>query len=85
FSLEQNFPNPFNPSTAIRFRISAQGLTSLKVFDLLGKEVATLVQQEMSGGAYTIVYDASQLPSGVYFYTLCSGAFTETKKLVLLK
>lgn len=87
FVLEQNYPNPFNPSTRIQFAIPAgtYGHTSLRVHDVLGKEVATLVDKELGPGSYNVTFDASRLSSGIYFYTLRSGAFVGTKKLILLK
>jgi len=85
YSLSNNFPNPFNPATKIRFRIADFGFVSLKVYDVLGNEIATLVNEEKPVGSYEVEFDASNLPSGVYFYTLISNKFMETKKLVLLK
>ena len=85
YSLEQNYPNPFNPSTEIEFKVPQAGLVSLKVFDLLGKEIVTLINEHKSVGAYKVNFDASRLPSGVYFYTLQAGNFVSTKKMVLLK
>lgn len=85
YSLEQNYPNPFNPSTNIGFRISDFGFVSLKVYDVLGKEVAILVNEEKDRGVYTINFDASGLSSGIYFYKLQAGNFVETKKMQLLK
>jgi N-acetylmuramoyl-L-alanine amidase len=85
FSLEQNFPNPFNPSTTFEFRMSSSEFVSLKVFDVLGRDVATLVNEMRPAGLYRIRWDASLLPSGVYFYRLRAGDFVQTKKLVLAK
>jgi Secretion system C-terminal sorting domain len=85
FSLEQNYPNPFNPTTNIGFRIADRGFVSLKVFDVLGNEIATLVNEEKSAGRYEIEFNASSLPSGIYFYKLTAGSFIETKKMLLLK
>ncbi len=85
FSLHQNFPNPFNPSTSITYRIKTSGLVSLKVFDLLGKEVAELVSEFQIPGTYSIDFDAGKLNSGVYFYRLQSGDYEDTKRMVLLK
>ncbi|HEY4612042.1 MAG TPA: T9SS type A sorting domain-containing protein, partial [Bacteroidota bacterium] len=85
FSLEQNYPNPFNPRTNVGFRVAERGFVTLKVFDLLGKEIATLVSEELSAGTYSIPWDASSLPSGVYLYRLQTGAYTETKKALLVK
>ncbi len=98
FALNQNFPNPFNPSTKISYSIPTVNLSSssraesregefvtLKVYDILGNEVATLVNEEKPAGSYEITFDASGLSSGIYFYKLSAGAFTETKKMTVLK
>ena len=85
FSLEQNYPNPFNPSTTIRYAIPNGGLVTLKVYDILGREVATLVNEEKPAGTYQVSFDASSLSSGIYFYRLKSGEFEQTKKFVLMK
>jgi photosystem II stability/assembly factor-like uncharacterized protein len=85
FYLEQNYPNPFNPTTNIGFRISDRGVVSLKVYDVLGSEVATMVDQELESGSYEIDFDAGQLSSGVYFYTLSVPGFLSSKKMVLLR
>jgi hypothetical protein len=85
FVLYQNYPNPFNPTTKIEFRIADFGFVSLIVYDVLGNEIATLVNEEKPVGRYEIEFDASSLPSGVYFYTLRSNNFMATKKLVLMK
>ncbi|MBS1494798.1 MAG: T9SS type A sorting domain-containing protein [Bacteroidetes bacterium] len=87
FSLSQNYPNPFNPSTKINYEIKNSGFVSLKVFDLLGKEVAALVNEKQNAGSYAVDFNSSEynLPSGIYFYTLNAGEFKETKKMVLIK
>ena len=85
FTLEQNYPNPFNPATIISFSLSSEFLVSLKVFDALGREVATLVNEKMSPGTYTRRWNAGNTSSGVYFYRLQAGTYSETKKLLLLK
>ncbi len=85
FSLSQNYPNPFNPTTNINFSIPKNGLVKIAVFDMLGREVATIVNKEMSAGSYTADFDASQLSSGIYFYKLTSGSFSDTKKMMLVK
>ncbi len=85
FLLQQNYPNPFNPTTTINFSIPRSGLVKLKVFDILGREVKTLVSEQMTPGDYSIEFDASQVASGVYFYRLSVGQFSETKKMMLLK
>ena len=85
YSLAQNYPNPFNPSTTISYTLPQNGVVQLKVYDMLGKEVAVLVNKNQIRGSYKIKFDASSLPSGIYFYTLKSGSFSETKKLILLR
>ena len=87
FSLSQNYPNPFNPSTVINYKLSVTSKVSLKVYDLLGREVATLVDKEQMPGSYNSQFSiqSSPLPSGVYFYRLQAGDFSETKKMLLLK
>jgi photosystem II stability/assembly factor-like uncharacterized protein len=85
FSLEQNYPNPFNPNTNIQFAISSLQFVTLKVYDVLGNEVATLVNQEKPAGNYEVEFDASHLSSGVYYYQLWTGEFVETKKMILLR
>lgn len=85
FELKNNFPNPFNPVTNIIYSIPENGLVTLKVYDILGKEVATLVNERLTAGQYQIRFDASNLNSGVYFYTLQSGSFKDTKRMILLK
>ncbi len=87
FRLEQNYPNPFNPSTVIRFGVPAgtHGNTTLRVFDILGREVKMLVNKPMEPGTHSVALDGTNLPSGVYFYTLHSGGRTDTRKMLLLK
>jgi hypothetical protein len=85
FSLHQNYPNPFNPSSKIKYSIPERSNVSLKVFDLLGSEVAELVKGEIEAGTYDITFNASNLPSGIYFYQIRAGDFVETKKMVLMK
>jgi len=87
FSLSQNYPNPFNPTTKIRFEISGSSVaqTFLSVYDLLGREFATLVNEELKPGTYEVDWNASNFPRGVYFYRLRAGSFTVTKKIVLVK
>jgi hypothetical protein len=85
FRLEQNYPNPFNPTTNIGFRISHFGFVSLRVFDLLGREVATLVHEVKQPGSYEVTWDATGVASGVYLYRLQAGDYVDTKKLILLK
>jgi hypothetical protein len=85
FALQQNYPNPFNPVTNIKFSIPQSSFVTLKVYDLLGKEVASLISSDMNPGVYNFNFDASQLTSGVYFYKLTAGSFTEIKKMSLIK
>jgi len=92
FSLEQNYPNPFNPSTKIKYTIpsvethrDASLIVTLKVYDVLGNEVATLVNQERPAGTYEVEFDSEGMPSGVYFYQLEAGEYVSTKKMVLIR
>jgi hypothetical protein len=85
YSLEQNYPNPFNPTTTISYSIKQAGDVSLIVYDVLGREVATLVNESKAAGRYSVKFDASHLTSGVYFYSIKSEAYTQTKKLMLVK
>jgi hypothetical protein len=85
YKLLQNYPNPFNPVTSIDFAIPRNELVELKVYDMLGREVATLIDKQMNAGTYSVNFDATRLSSGVYFYTLRSGGFSETKKMMLVK
>jgi len=85
FELSQNYPNPFNPVTKISFSIPKQSLVSLKVYDMLGKEVAKLVNEVKTAGVYNVNFDASSLSSGVYFYKIEAGNFSEIKKMMLIK
>lgn len=85
FYLSQNYPNPFNPNTLISFNIPVQSNVKVKVFSMLGKEVETLVNKELSAGNYSINFDASNLSGGVYFYKLETESFSETKKMILIK
>ena len=85
YSLSQNYPNPFNPSTTISFSLLSKSFVTLKIFDLMGREIATLINGEMSSGSHSQKWNASDLSSGIYFYRLQTGSFTETKKLVLLR
>jgi len=85
FSLDQNFPNPFNPSTQIRFSVVTKGMVTLKVSDLLGREVAVLVREVLGAGAYVAKFNAANLPSGAYIYTLTAGDSRMSQKMLLLK
>jgi hypothetical protein len=85
FRLSQNYPNPFNPMTTFSLGIPSKTLVSLKIYDLLGREIVTLVSEELAAGNYTRQWNAANMTSGIYFYRLQAGSFTETKKLILLK
>lgn len=85
FSLGQNYPNPFNPATTLQFSVAKFGLVSLKVYDMLGREVTTLVHNTLDAGQYSVSFDASNLPSGVYFYRLTAEKFTDVKRMMLVK
>jgi len=85
YSLSQNYPNPFNPSTSISFEIPQSGFVKLVVYDMLGKEVATLLNEEKTAGAYEVNFNVRNLASGIYFYTINAGNFTSTKKMILMK
>ena len=85
YNLKQNYPNPFNPTTNIEFSLVKSGHVSLKVYDVLGKEVATLVDEERGVGNYRVVFDGRNLPSGTHFYTLRAGGFSATKKMLIVK
>jgi hypothetical protein len=85
FNLAQNYPNPFNPSTEIRYSIPNSGIVTLKVYNIIGQEVALLVNQDQPAGNYTVTFNASALSSGVYFYKLQSGSFSLTKKMEVIK
>lgn len=85
YELEQNYPNPFNPATTIAYQLPNDGFVTLKVFDLLGREVATLVNEEQKADYYKVTFDAARFASGVYFYRLQVGEFTAVKRLMVLK
>jgi|WetSurMetagenome_2_1015567.scaffolds.fasta_scaffold61523_2 photosystem II stability/assembly factor-like uncharacterized protein len=85
YDLSQNYPNPFNPNTKIRFRIKESGLVTLNVYDLLGKEVVTIINGNMQPGTYETLFDGKGLNSGMYIYKLQAGNYTETKKMCLIK
>jgi hypothetical protein len=85
FNLKQNYPNPFNPTTTIEYALPQAAMVSLKIYDILGREVQTLVNEPKSAGFYTATFDASRLSSGTYFYKLIAGSFVQTKKMVLVK
>jgi hypothetical protein len=85
YYLNQNFPNPFNPSTRISYNVGEPGLVLLKVFNILGVEVATLVNEQRNSGSYSVDFNAARLSSGVYFYSLAVNGFTQTRKMILEK
>lgn len=85
YELSQNYPNPFNPSTTIRFSVPVSGMVNLKIFDVLGREVKTLLNEEKTSGVYSINVDLKNLSSGIYFYRIQSGSFVDTKKMILMK
>jgi Secretion system C-terminal sorting domain len=85
FALSQNYPNPFNPTTNLQFTIGSAQLVSLKVYDVLGREVSTVIHEKLNPGSYTVPWNASSFSSGVYFYRLESGNFVQTKKMILMK
>ena len=85
YTLQQNYPNPFNPSTTIEFSIPKEELVTLRIYNLLGQEVATLVSENLQAGNYNFSWNASSLAGGIYLYELKAGAFTQTKKLILMK
>jgi photosystem II stability/assembly factor-like uncharacterized protein len=85
YSLSQNYPNPFNPTTVIRYQLSVDSWVSLRVYDLLGKEISTLVNNETKPGAYEVTFDGSNLPSGIYFYKLTVNNISDTKRMLMIK
>lgn len=85
FNLEQNYPNPFNPNTTIGYELRALSVVMLKVYDILGREVATLVNEPKSAGRHTAEWNAVNLPSGVYIYEINAGKFSDVKKMILLR
>jgi hypothetical protein len=85
YTLSQNYPNPFNPTTKINFSIPKQGLVTLKIYDVLGQEVMTLVNETKAIGNYEVEFSGSNLASGAYFYRIESGEFSNIKRMILLK
>jgi hypothetical protein len=83
--LQQNFPNPFNPFTKIKFTLSGRDMTTLSVFDVLGREVAVLLHEVLEGGEYSASFSAVDIPSGVYFYRLSSGTNISARKMILMR
>ncbi len=85
FSLEQNYPNPFNPTTTIEYSIPQPGVVTIKIYDILGREVTTLVNEEKQKGNHVVKFNTGNLSSGIYFYRIQTDSFTQTKKMILLK
>ncbi|MEO7292521.1 MAG: T9SS type A sorting domain-containing protein [Ginsengibacter sp.] len=85
YSLSQNYPNPFNPTTVIKFQVASLSSVKLTVFDVLGNEIETLVNEQLTTGTYEVDFDGSSFTSGVYYYKLTAGDYTETEKMVLIK
>jgi len=85
FKLYQNYPNPFNPTTNISYSISKSDFASLKIYDMLGREIYTLVNEHQAANTYNVKFNAKEVPSGIYYYRLIAGNFTETKKLIIMK
>jgi hypothetical protein len=85
FELKQNYPNPFNPSTKIGFKIPKSWFVSLKIYDITGKEVQALLEQSLNAGEYSVDWNAGNLPSGIYIYSMQAGSFTQSRKMILVK
>jgi len=85
YRLMNSYPNPFNPSTSIQYAIGSSQFVQLKVYEVLGNEIATIINEEQPAGSYEVHFNAANLPSGVYFYKLSAGNFFETKKMILLR
>ncbi len=85
FRLEQNYPNPFNPSTTIRFALPKTSNVTIKIYDVLGRQVATLVDEKYQPGVYKVIFEAGELASGLYIYRIQTQSFTQSRKLMLLK
>ena len=85
FNLEQNYPNPFNPTTTIRYSVPEKSFVTLKVYDIIGNEVVTLINEEKEPGSYVVTFNATNYVSGVYIYSIKSGNFVVTKKMILMK
>ena len=85
FKLEQNYPNPFNPVTTINFSLPERSMVTLKVYNIVGEDVAILINEEREAGIHSVNFDANRLSSGVYFYKIQAGSYTSTKKMLLIK
>jgi hypothetical protein len=85
FSLQQNYPNPFNPSTTIKYSVKQNEFVTLDIFDVSGRIVSSLINDYRTAGEYNVNFNAANLPSGIYFYSLKAGEFSETKKMILIK
>ena len=85
YSLSQNYPNPFNPSSVIRFQIKDSRFVRLKVYNILGKEIADLVNENLKAGIYEVTFDGSKLASGTYIYKIIAGNFSDTKRMLMIK
>ena len=85
YALDQNYPNPFNPATTISYQLPKDGRVTIKIFDAIGREVTTLVDEFKSSGQYSVKFDASHLSSGIYFYSIRSGDYNAVKKMTLIK
>ncbi|MCW8960067.1 MAG: T9SS type A sorting domain-containing protein, partial [Ignavibacteriaceae bacterium] len=85
YELDQNYPNPFNPTTSIKYQLKEKGFVSLRVYDMIGKEVAVLVNETQVEGQHSVIFNAANLPSGVYIYSLRVNGFVQNNKMILLK
>jgi hypothetical protein len=85
FALHQNYPNPFNPTTVISYQLPMNSKVTLKVYDLLGREITTLVDKKLPAGQYAAEWNASGMPGGIYYYQIQAGKYQEAKKMILLK
>jgi len=83
--LHQNYPNPFNPVSIIRYDIPTSSFVRISVYDILGEEIRSLVSEEKNPGTYEVTFDAKNLPSGIYFYTIRAGEFSQSRKMILMK
>lgn len=85
YGISQNYPNPFNPNTSIDYQLPKDGLVVIKIYDILGNEIKTLINENKPAGSYTVIFNASKLSSGVYIYRIAAGDFTASKKMTLIK